>query len=250
MIRRLALGAALITLLAATAASLGGHGSHASAADRDCADFATQAEAQHYFNSHGGGPANDFDRLDADHDGIACESLPCPCAGGARGGSGGAGHPDGSNRVPRGRRLRARVTNAIDGDTLSVRLRGTHRVIDVRLIGIDTPETRRPGTPIECGGPRASASMHRMADGHRVTLVTDPSQDRVDRYGRLLAYANGHGGRDLGLAQLRGGWARVYVYEHDAFRRIGAYRRAQQTARHSGRGVWRICRGHFHGWHP
>ena len=246
MIRRLGFGAALLALLAATAGPMAGHGGHASAADRDCADFATQAEAQHYFKSRGGGPAHDVDRLDADHDGIACESLPCPCAGGAIGGSG----SQGGNRIPPGRRLRARVTTAVDGDTLRVRLRRSRLVIDVRLIGIDTPETHRPGTPIECGGPRAGASMHRMADGRGVTLVTDPSQDRVDRYGRLLAYASRHGGRDLGLAQLRRGWARVYVYEHRPFRRIGAYRRAQRTAGRSGRGVWRLCGGRFHGRRP
>ena len=68
----------------------------------------------------------------------------------------------------------------------------------MRLIGIDTPETRRPGTPIECGGPKASELMHRMADGRGITLLTDPSQDRFVRYGRLLAYAVRRDGLDLG----------------------------------------------------
>ena len=45
---------------------------------RHCSDFSTQAAAQAFFLAHGG-PARDPDRLDADHDGIACESLPCPC---------------------------------------------------------------------------------------------------------------------------------------------------------------------------
>lgn len=43
--------------------------------DKDCADFNTHAEAQAYFNSNGGSPSNNVDRLDNDHDGIACESL-------------------------------------------------------------------------------------------------------------------------------------------------------------------------------
>lgn len=50
-------------------------GAPATAADRDCSDFATQAAAQEYFLSVGG-PAGDPDRLDADGDGIACESNP------------------------------------------------------------------------------------------------------------------------------------------------------------------------------
>ncbi len=43
--------------------------------DRDCSDFATHAEAQRFFIA-AGGPAKDPHRLDGDHDGIACESLP------------------------------------------------------------------------------------------------------------------------------------------------------------------------------
>jgi micrococcal nuclease len=138
------------------------------------------------------------------------------------------------------------VIRSIDGDTLKVRLRRSHRVVDVRLIGIDTPETRRPNTPIECGGPRASKSMRRLADRRRVMLVTDPSQDRTDRYGRLLAYAIRRGGLDLGRAQLLRGWAEVYVYQRNAFRRLHSYRRAQRAAHRHRRGAWQLCRGDFH----
>jgi Excalibur calcium-binding domain len=42
--------------------------------DRDCSDFATQRQAQRFFERHH--PHRDPHRLDADHDGIACESLP------------------------------------------------------------------------------------------------------------------------------------------------------------------------------
>ena|SRR5690349_25040507 len=48
------------------------------AADRDCPDFSTQRAAQFFFLRHGG-PRSDPDRLDADHDGVACEDNPCPC---------------------------------------------------------------------------------------------------------------------------------------------------------------------------
>ena len=43
--------------------------------DMDCSDFATQAKAQKYFKKHGG-PRRDPSGLDADHDGVACESNP------------------------------------------------------------------------------------------------------------------------------------------------------------------------------
>lgn len=42
--------------------------------DRDCADFPTQAAAQRFFKRHN--PNRDPHRLDADKDGIACESNP------------------------------------------------------------------------------------------------------------------------------------------------------------------------------
>lgn len=44
--------------------------------DRDCSDFATQEDAQEYFEENGGSASNNVDGLDNDHDGIACESLP------------------------------------------------------------------------------------------------------------------------------------------------------------------------------
>jgi endonuclease YncB( thermonuclease family) len=236
---RLPLAALAAILAAAAAAALLTGGS--AAADRDCSDFSTQAEAQRYFVSHGGSPSNDFDRLDADHDGIACESLPCPCSTEQGGSAGGGGKP-----VPRSRRLAARVMRAVDGDTLTARLKKGRRILDVRLIGIDSPETHRPDTPVQCGGRKASRSMHLLADGRGVTLVTDPSQDRFDRYGRLLAYATRRDGLDLNLAQVRRGWAHVYVYEGRPFRRLSRYRRAQRSARSARRGVWSLCGGRFH----
>ncbi len=46
----------------------------ATAGDKDCSDFSTWQQAQHFYKKHGG-PRYDPHRLDADHNGIACESL-------------------------------------------------------------------------------------------------------------------------------------------------------------------------------
>ena len=43
--------------------------------DRDCGDFATQIEAQEFYEA-AGGPTTDRHRLDGDDDGLACEALP------------------------------------------------------------------------------------------------------------------------------------------------------------------------------
>jgi hypothetical protein len=117
------------------------------AADRDCSDFDNQRQAQNYFIDRGG-PRRDPDRLDADGNGVACESLPCPCS-----------RPRPQPRPRRrAQRIRARVTSVIDGDTIRVRAleRTRRRRYTVRLVGIDTPEVFGG---VECGGRRASARL-------------------------------------------------------------------------------------------
>jgi endonuclease YncB( thermonuclease family) len=227
----------LAALLAATAIYLPLRSGHATASDKNCSDFANQAQAQSYFDSKGGSPSNNVDGLDGDGDGIACEALPCPCASPSGGGGGG--------KRPKGSKLPARVIAAVDGDTIQVRLLRNGKVRDVRLIGIDTPETHRPDTPIECGGPQASRSMHGLADGRSVSLRTDPTQDRIDRYGRLLAYVK-RKGKNLNRIQVRRGWAKVYVYNHHPFLKLRSFKRAERHARRADRGVWRLCDGRFH----
>lgn len=74
-IRRLPLLAAVATFTALLFAALP---SSAIAADKDCADFASQRAAQIFFLKHGG-PSRDPHRLDGDNDGVACEDNPCPC---------------------------------------------------------------------------------------------------------------------------------------------------------------------------
>ncbi len=77
-----------------------------------------------------------------------------------------------------------RVVRVVDGDTIEVRLDG--RDEDVRLIGVDTPETVKPDTPVQCFGERASHFTKRRLTGKRVRLVF--GVERRDVYGRLLAY--------------------------------------------------------------
>jgi Excalibur calcium-binding domain len=60
---------ALVLALSAAPAALAQDG------DKDRADFASQAEAQAYFEANGGSPTNNVDNLDADHDGQACEDF-------------------------------------------------------------------------------------------------------------------------------------------------------------------------------
>ena len=85
--------ALLLALSGLTFVSLATTAGPAQAKDTNCDDYPSQAAAQNYFNSHGGGPNNNVDGLDSDGDGVACESNPCPCIGAGGGGGGGGGHP-------------------------------------------------------------------------------------------------------------------------------------------------------------
>jgi hypothetical protein len=62
----------LVTLAAAIALAFAA--APASAGDKDCADFSSWRQAQNFYKKHGG-PRYDPHRLDADHDGVACEDL-------------------------------------------------------------------------------------------------------------------------------------------------------------------------------
>jgi Excalibur calcium-binding domain len=87
--------AALVLALSATPAALAQDG------DKDCADFASQAEAQAYFEANGGSPTNNVDNLDADHDGQACESFNYgDGTGGGGTGSGGTGEGGTGGALP------------------------------------------------------------------------------------------------------------------------------------------------------
>jgi micrococcal nuclease len=139
--------------------------------------------------------------------------------------------------------ISARVTHVVDGDTIDVELPdGSEET--VRYIGIDTPETVKPDTPVQCGGPKAHAVNERLVGGQSVTLRFD--QERRDVYDRLLAYVyvprEGPGGRPLFVnADLaRRGLARTLtIPPNDSFAQLFARLAAKAGA--AGRGLWGRC---------
>ena len=139
--------------------------------------------------------------------------------------------------------LTAHVTHVVDGDTIDVTLAGGDEET-VRYIGIDTPETVKPNTPVQCGGPRAHAVNETLVGGRTVTLRFDA--ERRDVYGRLLAYVYlpgaGSGGRPLFVnAELaRRGLARTLtIPPNDSFAALFARLAARAGA--AGRGLWGRC---------
>lgn len=129
----------------------------------------------------------------------------------------------------------AYVIRAVDGDTIEVDLGGHPE--DVRYIGVDTPETVKPDTPVQCFGPQASHFNHALVEHRRVRLVF--GVERRDVYGRLLAYVylDGH----LVNAELiRRGLARTLtIPPNDRF--AGRLKRLEMGAARAGRGLWGAC---------
>lgn len=76
------------------------------------------------------------------------------------------------------------VVRIIDGDTLVVSINnGDHTI---RLLNVDTPETKDPDQPVECLGPQATEYLEGLLPkGTQVKLEFD--KERHDRYGRTLA---------------------------------------------------------------
>jgi len=130
------------------------------------------------------------------------------------------------------------VREVVDGDTIVVRIAGGTETI--RLIGVDTPETKHPTKPVECFGPEASARLASLLPrGTRVRLARD--LEARDRFGRLLAHAYRlDDGLHVNLAMLEGGYGRLLMIEPN-FSMRAALARAEDAARRARVGLWAAC---------
>lgn len=127
------------------------------------------------------------------------------------------------------------VTKVTDGDTIQVDMDGT--LEKVRLIGINTPETVDPRTPVQCFGKEASNRMKDLVEGKIVRLEFDESQDMRDAYGRLLAYVYLEGGEMVNRKMIAEGYAYEYTYLKP-YKYHTEFRQLQNIARLSSRGLW------------
>jgi len=122
-----------------------------------------------------------------------------------------------------------KVRRVIDGDTLEL---GTGE--DVRLIGVDTPETKHPKKPVQRFGQEAAAFTKRLVEGHEVRLEYD--QQRTDKYGRTLAYVYLADGTFLNAEIIRQGYG--FAYTRFPFKYLEEFRRLEREAREAKRGLW------------
>ena len=145
------------------------------------------------------------------------------------------GDDDTSKRDPSA----ATVTRVVDGDTIHVSIAGHDET--VRLIGINTPETVDPRSPVECFGEQAHEhTAQLLPKGTRVRLVRDV--EARDRYHRLLAYVyRAKDGLFVNLELAQDGYADLLTFPPNVAH-VDDFTAAVRDARDAGRGLWAACR--------
>jgi micrococcal nuclease len=137
---------------------------------------------------------------------------------------------------PTGATVMAKVVRVVDGDTIVVAFGG--RQSKVRYIGMDTPETVDPSSPVQWMGPEASAANKALVAGRDVVLEKDVSE--TDQYGRLLRYVwltSGPTWTLVDLELVEKGFAAVATFPPDV-KYVDLFRAAERRARAAGIGLW------------
>lgn len=127
------------------------------------------------------------------------------------------------------------VDRVVDGDTAKVFYEGESEY--VRYIGIDTPESVQPDTPVECFGEESKSFNASRIEGQEMKLVFD--EEKRDRYGRLLAYVYVNGNM-INAELLRLGYATTLEISPNTSK-ADQFANLEQDAREAGRGLWSAC---------
>lgn len=129
------------------------------------------------------------------------------------------------------------LTKVVDGDTIKVIYQGKEET--VRLVGIDTPETKHPSKEVECFGPEASEYLGKLLEGQDFELVFDSKQGQRDRYERLLAYLYLPDGRLVNQIMVAEGYAFAYTKAKSDL--VDTFVLEEQKAQAEGKGLWGSC---------
>ena len=129
------------------------------------------------------------------------------------------------------------INRFIDGDTIAVNMNGSVEI--VRMIGVDTPETHKPNTPVQCYGEAAAIYTKNLIDGSNVRLQADPLNTNRDRYGRLLRYVYLPDNTLVEEKLIKNGYG--FAYTQFPFEKTDQFVANEQTAKSSGVGLWSTC---------
>jgi len=131
------------------------------------------------------------------------------------------------------------INHYVDGDTIAVNMNGSVEI--VRFIGVDTPETHKPNTPVQCYGPDAAAhTKSEISKFGKVRLQADPLDTNRDIYGRLLRYVYLPDGTLLDKEIIADGYG--FAYLDFPFSQKAEFAAAGQTAMANKTGLWAVCK--------
>jgi micrococcal nuclease len=142
--------------------------------------------------------------------------------------------------TPTARDPNATMSRVVDGDTIDVTISGHSE--RVRLIGIDTPETKKPNTPVQCYGPEATSfTKSLLAEGTPLHLERDVVAR--DDFGRLLAYVYlAADGTFVNMQIIRMGFARPLTIAPNSAH-ADEFVEAARVAEADNIGLWAACTG-------
>lgn len=124
-----------------------------------------------------------------------------------------------------------------DGDTISVDIEGKKE--SIRLIGVDTPETKDPRKPVQCYGQAASNFTKNLIGNNSVKLVSDSTNSDRDRYNRLLRYVYLPDGTLVNAEIIKQGFG--FAYLSFQFEKMDEFKQYEQNARNYNLGLWGNC---------
>lgn len=130
-----------------------------------------------------------------------------------------------------------KVISIHDGDTISVNMNGNEE--KVRLIGIDTPETKDPRKPVQCFGQAASDFTKELIDSSPVRLEADPLSTNRDRYDRLLRYVYLPDNTLVNAEIIRQGYG--FAYTSFPFTKSSEFKAYEKNAKAENKGLWSQC---------
>ena len=129
------------------------------------------------------------------------------------------------------------IVKVVDGDTIDIGVPdGKYNHTRIRLWGIDTPETKKPGTPVMYFGPEATEFAKKLALGEQVTVYLDEGNRTRGYYGRLLAYIQLPDKSFLNEVLVAEGFAYADLrFRHSLYYK---YQNLQASARRQKKGLW------------
>ena len=130
------------------------------------------------------------------------------------------------------------MVKVVDGDTLDINAPdGKYPNTRIRLLGIDTPETKHKSLGVMYFGPEASAFANEKALNKSVVVLLDKISPTRDKFNRLLGYVKLSDGKVLNALLIEQGFAYADLrFDHSFYKK---YQQLERAAQKSHIGLWK-----------